>query len=79
MVTLVHVTFYTKRECSLCVEAERMMVLAAEDFPFTWTTIDIETDDELHEKYMLMIPVIEKGGDVLLYGNIGFVDIVSLF
>lgn len=56
-----------------------MMKLAAEDFPLTWTTIDIEMDDELHEKYMLMIPVIKKEGDVLLHGNIGFVDIVSLF
>lgn len=56
-----------------------MMTLASEDFPFTWTTIDIESDDELHEKYMLMIPVIEKDGDVLLYGNIGFMDIFSLF
>lgn len=56
-----------------------MMQLVQEDFPFTWTEIDIQSDDEIHEKYMLMVPVIEKDGDVLLYGNIGFVDIVELF
>ena len=26
---------------------------------------------------MLMIPVIEKDGDVLLYGSIGYVDIIG--
>ncbi len=55
-----------------------MMELAREDFPFTWTEMDIQTDDEIHEKYMLMIPVIEKDGEVLLYGNIGYVDLVEI-
>ena len=74
-----HVTFYTKKGCALCDEAELMMKLAQEDYPFSWTEIDIEADDDIHEKYMLMVPVIEKDGDVLLYGNIGYVDVVGLF
>ena len=74
-----HVKFYTKPNCGLCDEAKLMMQLVQEDFTFTWTEIDIQSDDEIHEKYMLMVPVIEKDGDVLLYGNIGFVDIVELF
>lgn len=74
-----HVTFYTKPGCALCEEAEMMMKLAEEDYPFTWTEIDIESDDEIHEKYLLMIPVIEKEGKVLLYGNIGYIDIINLF
>lgn len=56
-----------------------MMELAREDFPLTWTEVDIRSDDEIHEKYMLMIPVIEKDGEVLLHGNIGLIDLVELF
>jgi glutaredoxin len=79
VVIKMHVTFYTKPNCGLCDEAKLMMQLVQEDYPLTWTEIDIQSDDEIHEKYMLMVPVIEKDGDVLLYGNIGFVDIVELY
>lgn len=75
----VHVTFYTKPGCHLCDEAELMMKLVQEDFPLTWTKVDIETDDKSHEKYMFLIPVIEKNGDVMLYGSIGYTDIIDLF
>lgn len=74
-----HIQFYTKPGCHLCDEAEAMMKLVAEDFPLTWTTINIEKDDESHEKYMLMIPVLENDGEVLLYGSISYVDLVDLF
>ena len=74
-----HVTFYTKPNCGLCEEAKLMMQLVQEDFSFTWTEIDIQTDDELHEKYMLMVPVIEKDEEVLLSGNIGYIELVELF
>jgi glutaredoxin len=73
-----HVTFYTKPGCHLCDEAELMLKLVQEDFPLSWTKVDIETDDDSHEKYMLMIPVIEKDGEVLLFGSIGYADIVEL-
>lgn len=56
-----------------------MMKLAQEDYPLTWTEIDIQTVDEIHEKYMLMVPVIEKDGKVIISGNIGYVDIIELF
>lgn len=74
-----HVTFYTKPNCPLCDEAKAMMKLAREDFPLTWDEVNIEMDDVSHEKYMLMIPVIEKDDDVLLFGTIGYVDILGLF
>jgi len=56
-----------------------MLKLVQEDFPLTWTKVDIEKDDASHEKYMLMIPVIEENGDVLLFGSIGYADIVELY
>lgn len=74
-----HVNFYTKRNCSLCKEAELMMQLVQEDFPLTWTAIDIEENDKLHEKYMLKIPVIANDDDELLYGMISYIDLVELF
>ncbi|ARK24139.1 thiol-disulfide isomerase [Sporosarcina sp. P37] len=72
------IQFYTRRGCELCDEAERMLRLVAEDYPLEWQTINIEEDDEIHEKYMLMIPVIEQDGQVLAYGNIGYIDILEL-
>lgn len=74
-----HVIFYTRQGCHLCDEAKLMLQLVQEDYPLTWTEVDIEKDDESHEKYMLMIPVIEKEGAVLLYGSIGYIDILEFF
>lgn len=55
-----------------------MMKLVQEDYPLTWTAVDIREDDEIHERFMLLVPVLEKDGDVLLSGNIGYVDLVLL-
>lgn len=79
VVFFMHVTFYRQEGCPLCDEAERMMKLVQEDYPLTWTDFDIRTDEAKHEKYMLMVPVIEKNGEPLLYGNIGYIDIIELF
>lgn len=73
-----HVTYYRQVDCPLCDEAELMMKLVKEDYPLTWTTVDIQLDDEIHEKYMLMVPVLEKEGEVLMYGNIGYAELVIL-
>lgn len=73
-----HITFYRQDGCALCDEAEMMMKLVQEDYPLTWTSVDIRKDDEIHEKYMVMVPVLEKDGEVLLFGNIGYVDLVLL-
>lgn len=70
-------TLYTRANCPLCDEAKLMIQLVNEDFPLPYKEVDIESDDELHEKYMLMIPVLEKGNEVLLYGNIGYVDLLE--
>lgn len=71
-----HMIFYRQDGCALCDEAEMMMHLVQEEYRFTWSTVDIRTDDQLHEKYMLMVPVIEYNEEVALYGNIGYVDLM---
>lgn len=68
--------FYRQDGCPLCDEAEMMMKLVQEEYDFSWSTVDIRSDDEIHEKYLLMVPVIEIDGEVALYGNIGYVDLV---
>lgn len=70
-------TLYTRANCPLCDEAKLMIQLVNEDFPLPYKEIDIESNDELHEKYMLMIPVLEKDNEILLYGNIGYVDLLE--
>lgn len=70
-------TLYTRSNCPLCDEAKLMIGLINEDFPLSYREVDIESDDALHEKYMLMIPVLEKDDEVLLYGNIGYVELLE--
>ena len=71
------ITFYTRQNCPLCEEAKLMIELVQEDYPLEYKEVDIESDDVLHEKYMLMIPVIEKNGEILIYGNIGYVELLE--
>ena len=70
-------TLYTRSNCPLCDEAKLMIQLVNEDFPLPYQEVDIESDEVLHEKYMLMIPVLEKDDEVLLYGNIGYVELLE--
>lgn len=74
-----HITYYRQDNCPLCDEAEMMMRLVQEDYPLTWSTVDIQSDDDIHEKYMLMVPVLEKDEEVLAYGNIDYATLVLLF
>lgn len=66
------VTLYTRNQCPLCVEGRAMLDLVAEDIPLEITEIDIEQDDEAHEKYMIMIPVIVHEDTIIQYGIIDY-------
>ena len=70
-------TLYTRPNCPLCDEAKLMLQLVQEDFPIDFTEINIEEDEELHEKYMLMIPVLEQENEIIIYGNIGFAELLE--
>lgn len=56
------VIFYTKEICSLCEEAEALLYMFQNDFPFEIETRDIYTNDDWLEEYQLLIPVIEING-----------------
>ena len=70
------VIFYSRPGCSLCEEGFLTLTLVQEDIPFKIEILNIEGDEALHEKYMFMIPVVEKDGQVVQYGQL---DYVTLF
>ncbi len=61
------VTFLTRKGCHLCDEARRdldrhLAGLGERGAEIVVEEVDIETDDELHRRYLERIPVIEIEG-----------------
>ena len=71
------VTYYSRANCGLCIEGLRTLKLVQEDIAFDIDIIDIEEDDAIHEKYMLMIPVVEKDGIIIQYGQLDYATLVE--
>ena len=71
------VFFYSRPDCLLCVEGLSVLRLVQEDVDFDIEIINIEDNDSLHEKYMLMIPVVEKEGKVIQYGHLDYVTLLE--
>ncbi|MFJ7738232.1 glutaredoxin family protein [Lysinibacillus sp. NPDC097287] len=72
-----NVKYYSRANCELCVDGLRTLKLVQEDIAFDIEIIDIEEDDAIHEKYMLMIPVVEKEGRILQYGNLDYATLAE--
>ncbi|AVK85960.1 thiol-disulfide isomerase [Lysinibacillus sp. B2A1] len=71
------VKFFTRANCGLCMEGLDTLKLVQEDLGFHIDIIDIEEDEAVHEKYMLMIPVVEKDGQVIQYGDIDYATLME--
>ncbi|WP_298469029.1 glutaredoxin family protein [Psychrobacillus sp. FSL K6-4046] len=71
------VHFYTRPGCHLCEDGRMMLKLVQEDVPFQIVEHNIEEDDQLHEKFMLMIPVVEYHGEIIQYGNLDYVTLLE--
>lgn len=69
------VKFYSRPNCELCIEGLQTLKIVQEDLSFTIEQYNIEDDDGLHEKYMLMIPVVERNGEVIQYGQLDYVTL----
>lgn len=69
------VKFYSRPNCELCIEGLQTLKIVQEDISFTIEQYNIENDDGLHEKYMLMIPVVERNGEVIQYGQLDYVTL----
>ncbi|WP_409302649.1 glutaredoxin family protein [Peribacillus sp. SCS-155] len=61
---------YSRGNCPLCDKAKLILEEIREESGLTYEEIDIYSDDELIEKYALMIPVLELNGQLIQYGNI---------
>ena len=46
-------------------------------YAFEINEVNIEEDEELHEKYMLMIPVVEFEGEIIQYGQVDYATILD--
>ncbi|WP_343796198.1 glutaredoxin family protein [Bacillus carboniphilus] len=69
------VHFYTRYKCSICKEAKVMLELLQEHFPFQLVEVDIDTDDQLTEKYGIRIPVVTIDGEEVSEGIIDFDEV----
>ncbi len=59
---VIQVDLYTKDECSLCVEAKRILDEVRRESPFELVEHDIRRDPELFERYRHEIPVVHVDG-----------------
>lgn len=73
------VQLYSRSNCPLCEEAKLMLQLVMEDVPLKIEEINIEDNDEIHEKYLLRIPVIESEGVVIQEGRIDYPTLLEAF
>jgi glutaredoxin len=58
---MARITLYTRPGCHLCDDARVVLERIGEPFD----DVDIETDDELHRRYLERIPVIALDGEEL--------------
>ena len=59
------VTLYGRAGCHLCDEARDALLALGRRHEFHLVEVDIETDDELHRRYLERIPVIALDGEEL--------------
>lgn len=71
------IMFYSRPDCPLCEEGLHTLKFVQEDIPFQLEVKNIEEDEALHEKYMLMIPVVEANGRVIQYGRLDYVTLLE--
>lgn len=74
-----NIIYYSRPNCSLCDEGLTLLKLVQEDYPFDMEIVNIEEDDILHEKYMLMIPVVEKDGKIVQFGALDYITLLEAF
>jgi len=73
------VQFYSRPNCPLCEDARLILQLVVEDVKLEIEEINIEEDDQIHEKYLLRIPVIVCAGEVVQEGRIDYPTLLEAF
>jgi glutaredoxin len=70
-----HITLYTRKSCPLCDKAKAVIFELKDEVTFELEEVDIESSDELTERYGLMIPVVHIDGEEVAYGYVNKFDI----
>lgn len=71
------ITYYSRPNCRLCEEGMSLLLLVQEDKEFEIVEVNIEDDDELHEKYMMKIPVVEQNGRIIQSGLLDYITLLE--
>lgn len=69
------VTLYTKEGCHLCEALKADLLALQPEIGFQIYETDIVSDQDLHEKYHALIPVLDIENGPLLYAPIGYDDL----
>ena len=69
------ITLYTRSRCPLCDKAKATLEELKQEWNFELKEIDIESSDELTERYGLMIPVIHLDEEEVGFGFVNKFDI----
>ena len=69
------ITLYTRNRCPLCDKAKATLDELKQEWDFRLEEIDIETSDDLTERYGLMIPVVHLDGEEVGFGFVNKFDI----
>jgi glutaredoxin len=60
------VRLYARPDCHLCDEARAGLErLRSDDLDFELEEVDIDTDDQLHARFLERIPVVELEGEIV--------------
>ena len=66
------VTFYTRKGCHLCDEAEVELQALAAELPIEVEAVDIDVDSTMRMQFNDIVPVISVGGSVVTGAPINF-------
>jgi hypothetical protein len=65
-----HLLFYTRQNCHLCIAAWRQMEAAQRRHGFTLEAIDVDTQPELAAQYGNCVPVVTANGKIRFRGAV---------
>lgn len=71
------VIFYSRPNCQLCNDGMELLKIIQLEKTFTIEVVNIEEDDELHEKYMMYIPVVEQNGEIIQSGLLDYITLLE--
>lgn len=64
------ITLYTKADCTLCEEADRIIRRCIQGYAVHYEQVDIMRDPALQEAYGHTIPVVAIDGEPLFFGKV---------